>query len=46
MIILNQAQVNLIYNTNCNLFLCIEIFISITDLYNTTNWQMVLPPAE
>ena len=36
MIILNQVQVNLIYNTNSNLFLQIEIFISITDLYNTT----------
>ena len=28
MIILNQVQVNLIYNTNYNLFLWIEIFIS------------------
>jgi len=33
--ILNQVQVNLIYNTNCNLFLWIEIFISTMDLYNT-----------
>ena len=30
--ILNQVQVNLIYNTNRNLFLWIEIFISKTDL--------------
>jgi len=38
MIILYQVQVNLslIYNMNRNLFLWIEIFISITDLYNTT----------
>jgi len=36
MIILNHVQVNLIYNTNRNLFLWIEIFLSITDLYNTT----------
>jgi len=36
MIILNQVQVNLIYNTNGNLFLWIEIFKSKTDLYNTT----------
>jgi len=36
MYILNQVQVNLIYNANCNLFLWIEIFISTTDLYNTT----------
>jgi len=34
--ILDQVQVNLIYNTNRNLFLWIEIFISTTDLYNTT----------
>jgi len=34
--ILNQVQVNLIYKTNRNLFLLIEIFISTTDLYNTT----------
>jgi len=27
---------SLIYNTNRNLFLWIEIFISTTDLYNTT----------
>jgi len=33
--ILNQVQVNLIYNTNRNLFLWIEIFISTMDLYNT-----------
>jgi len=32
----NQVQVNSIYNTNCNLFLWIKIFISTTDLYNTT----------
>ena len=43
MIILNQVQVNLIDNTN--LFLWIEIFISITDLYNTTV-DIMLPPAE
>ena len=43
--ILNQVQVNLIYNTNRNLFLRIEIFISITDLYNTTadRWSCHLP---
>jgi len=42
---LNQVQVNLIYNTSCNLFLWIEIFISITDLYNTTadRWSCCLP---
>jgi len=34
--ILNQVQDNLIYNTNRNLFLWIKIFISTTDLYNTT----------
>ena len=34
--ILNLIQVNLIYNTNRNLFLWIEIFISTPDLYNTT----------
>jgi len=34
--ILNQVQVNLIYNTNRNLFLSIKIFISTADLYNTT----------
>jgi len=45
MIILNQVQVNLIYNTNRNLFLWIEIFISTTDLYNTTvdRWSCHLP---
>jgi len=43
--ILNQIQVNLIYNTNCNLFTGIEIFISTTDLYNTTadRWLCHLP---
>jgi len=43
--ILNQVQVNLIYNTNRNLFLWIEIFISTTDLYNTTadRWSCHLP---
>ena len=30
MITLNQVQVNLIYNTNRNLFLWIQIFISTT----------------
>ena len=35
-IILNQVQVNLIYNTNRNLFLWIGIFICTTDLYNAT----------
>jgi len=34
--ILNQVQANLIYNTNHNLFLWIETFISTTDLYNAT----------
>jgi len=34
--ILNQVQVNLIYNMNRNLFLLIKILISTTDLYNTT----------
>ena len=34
--ILNQVQVNLIYNTNRNIFLWIEISISTMDLYNTT----------
>jgi len=34
--ILNQVQVNLIYNTNRNLFLWIEIFICTMDLYNAT----------
>jgi len=52
--ILNQVQVNLIYNRNRNLFLWIQIFISTTDLRNTTadrwschllnrNKQLVLP---
>jgi len=36
MYILNLVHVNLIYNTNHNLFLWIDIFISTTDLYNTT----------
>ena len=41
--ILNRVQVNLIYNTNRDLFLRIEIFISTTDLYNTTvdRWSFV-----
>jgi len=34
--ILNEVQVNLIYNTNRNLFLSIEIVISTTDLCATT----------
>jgi len=34
--ILNLIEVNLIYNTNHNLFLWIKIFISTMDLYNTT----------
>jgi len=34
--ILNQVQVNLIYNTNRNLFPWIEIFVSTTDVYNPT----------
>jgi len=45
--ILDQVQVNLIYNTNRNFFLWIEIFISTTDLYNrpTTadRWSCHLP---
>jgi len=43
--ILNQVQVNLIYNTNRYLILWIEIFISTTDLYNTTadRWSCHLP---
>jgi len=43
--ILNQAQGNLIYNTNRNLYLWIEIFISTTDLYNATadRWPCHLP---
>jgi len=45
MYILNQVQVNLIYNTNRNLFLWIEIFICTTDLYNATadRWSCHLP---
>jgi len=33
------------YNTNRNLFLWIEIFVSITDLYNTAvdRWSCHLP---
>jgi len=44
--ILNQAQVNLIYNTNRNLFLWIEIFICTTDLYNATadRWYESVAP--
>jgi len=36
---------SLIYNTNHNLFLWIDMFISITDLYNTTvvRWSCHLP---
>jgi len=43
--ILNQVQVNLVYNRNRNLFLWIKIFISTTDLYNTTanRWSCHLP---
>jgi len=43
--ILNQVQVNLIYNTNRNLFLQIKIFICPTDLYNATadRWSCHLP---
>jgi len=43
--ILNQIQVNLICNTNRNLFLWIEIFICTTDLYNATadRWSCHLP---
>jgi len=43
--ILNQVQVNLIYNTNRNLFLWIEICICTTDLYNGTadRWSCHLP---
>jgi len=43
--ILNQVQVNLIYNTNGNLFLWIEILICTTDLYNATTdrWSCHLP---
>jgi len=45
MYILNQVQVNLIYNTNRNLFLWIKIFISTTDVYDTTadRWSCHLP---
>jgi len=39
--ILYQVQVNLIYNMNCNLFLWIDIFISTTDLHNTTNDRLL-----
>jgi len=43
--ILNQGQVNLIYNTSCNLFLWIKNFIFTTDLYDTTadRWSFHLP---
>jgi len=43
--ILNQVQGNLICNTDRNLFLWIEIFISTTDLYNTTadRWSCHVP---
>jgi len=43
--ILNQVQVNLIYNTRRNLFLWIEIFIYTTNLYNATAdaWSCHLP---
>ena len=34
--ILNQVQVNLVYNMNRNLFLWMKIFIPTRDLYNTT----------
>jgi len=34
--VLKQVQVNLIYNTNRNLFLWIKICICTTDLYNAT----------
>jgi len=46
--ILNQVQVNVtsLHNTNCNLFLWIEIFISTTDLYKSTTDRMVVSPAE
>jgi len=45
MYILNQVQVNLIYNMNRNLFLWLEIFISTTDHYNVTadRWSCHLP---
>ena len=43
--ILNQVRVNLIYNTNHNLFIWIKIFICTTDLYNATvdRWSCHLP---
>jgi len=43
--IVNQVQVNLIYNTNRNLFLWIKIFICTADLYNATadRWSCHLP---
>jgi len=43
--ILHKVQVNLIYNTNGNLFLWIEIFICTTNLYNATadRWSCHLP---
>jgi len=43
--ILNQVHVNLVYNTNGNLFLWIKIFICTTDLYNATadRWLCHLP---
>jgi len=43
--ILNQVQLNLIYNTNHTLFLWIEIFICTTDLYSATadRWSCHLP---
>jgi len=43
--ILNQVQVNLIYNTNRKLFQWIEFFICTTDLYNATadRWSCRLP---
>jgi len=42
---MDQVQVNLIYNTNRNLFLWIEIFISITDLYKPTIQLLTDGPA-
>jgi len=44
-IFLNRVQVNLIYNTNRNLLLWIEIFICTADLYNATanRWSCHLP---
>jgi len=43
--ILNQVQVNLIYNTNRNLFLWIKIFICTMYLYKATadRWSYHLP---